>query len=314
MRKKLMVAGCSFSAVSQSLPGTSWSEVLAKKLDWDLVNLARQGCSNGGIRVQIEEIRRQRPDFAVVSPTFWDRMEIPASAAPYIPPTDENKGWNSDLQQHLQDRTLKNGYDPEAGIDNVNYGNNNYNMICETIFSLAENYPHPYRSGKISKDAQRAVQLYIDSMYDSNWKKQQDEWIIREGILQMYLDGLNFLVLPNLVDFENWTFVGSLAYCIACFSFACFSASTSSWYLDGSNLSNFNSKFVERPELFFIKNLKDLGSLILTVAKSISFKCCSGGIDKVIELIKLCLSLGLYNDGGKLPCFELTCKDSSCKI
>ena len=40
---KLMVAGCSFSAVSKSLPGTSWSEVLAKQLgDWELVNLARQ--------------------------------------------------------------------------------------------------------------------------------------------------------------------------------------------------------------------------------------------------------------------------------
>ena len=71
----LMVAGCSFSAVSQTHPGTAWSEVLAKKLGWRLTNLARQGCSNGGIRVQIDEIRRQRPDFAVITPTFWDRME-----------------------------------------------------------------------------------------------------------------------------------------------------------------------------------------------------------------------------------------------
>lgn len=193
-----MVAGCSFSAPSKELPGTSWSEVLAKKLDWDLVNLARQGCSNGGIRIQIEEIRRQRPDFAVVSATFWDRMEIPAKAAPYdwtIPPG----GWDPPLQQHLQDRTRKNGYDRADGINNVNYGNNNYNMICETIFSLAENYPHPYRSSTIDKNTQKGIRSYIDTIYDSNWKKQQDEWIIVEGILQMYLDGLNFLVLPNLL-------------------------------------------------------------------------------------------------------------------
>ena len=161
MKKKLMVAGCSFSAPSKQLPGTSWSEVLAKRLDWDLTNLARQGCSNGGIRVQIEEIRRQRPDFAVVSPTFWDRMEIPATAAPYDW-SQKSGGWDPKLQQHLQDRTLKNGYNREDGIDNVNYGNNNYNMICETIFSLAENYDHPYRSGKISKDAQRGVRAWID--------------------------------------------------------------------------------------------------------------------------------------------------------
>lgn len=193
-----MVAGCSFSAVSSTHPGTSWSEVLAKKLDWDLVNLARQGCSNGGVRIQIEEIRRQKPDFAVISATFWDRMEIPAKAAPYdwtIPPG----GWDPPLQQHLQDRTRKNGYDREDGIDNVNYGNNNYNMICETIFSLAENYPHPYRSGKIDKGTQTAVRHYIDCIYDNHWKKQQDEWMFREGVLQMYLDGINFLVLPNLL-------------------------------------------------------------------------------------------------------------------
>jgi hypothetical protein len=196
--KKLMVAGCSFSAPSKTKPGTSWSEVMAQRLGWDLVNLARQGCSNGGIRIQIEEIRRQRPDFAVVSGTFWDRMEIPASAAPYDW-SQQSGGWDPKLQQHLQDRTLKNGYNRDDGINNVNYGNNNYNMICETIFSLAENYDHPYRSGKLDKNSQKGVRAYIDTIYDNAWKKQQDEWIIREGVMQLYLDGINFLFLPNLL-------------------------------------------------------------------------------------------------------------------
>jgi hypothetical protein len=131
-------------------------------------------------------------------------MEIPASAAPYQPSDSEDKGrgWGgrgSDLQRHLQNTQLKNGYDRAAGIDNVNYGNNNYNMICETIFSLAENYDHPYRSGKIDRHSQQAVRSYIDAIYDSEWKKQQDEWIIREGVLSMFLDGINFLFLPNLL-------------------------------------------------------------------------------------------------------------------
>ena len=207
---KLMVAGCSYSATSQQLPGTSWSEVLAKRLGWDLVNLARQGCSNGGVRVQIDEIRRQQPDFAIVTPTFWDRMEIPATAALF----DWKKstgGWDPEIQRHLQDRTLKNGYDREDGINNVNYGNNNYNMICETIYTLAENFNHPYRSGSISKTAQTAVRHYIDGIYDSNWKKQQDEWIIKEGILQLYFDGINFIVSPDLLwpfdpdNVDQWT-------------------------------------------------------------------------------------------------------------
>jgi hypothetical protein len=198
MQKHLMIAGCSYSAPSQTLPGTSWGELLAKKLGWRLTNLARQGCSNGGIRVQIEEIRRQRPDFAIITPTFWDRMEIPATGATYE--------WNNTpgahtnhLQDHLQNRSLKNGYDRTDGIGNVNYGQEPSNMICETIFTLAQNGPHVYRQGQISKEAQQAVKHYIDQLYDSNWKKQQDEWIITEGVLQMYFDQLAFLVQPSLL-------------------------------------------------------------------------------------------------------------------
>ena len=197
MKKKLIVAGCSFSGPSETLPGTSYAEVLAKKLDWDLVHLARQGCSNGGIRIQIDEIIRQQPDFAIIAPTFHDRMELPASSAPYQPAKNENKGWNSDLQQHLQNTELKNGYDPADGIRNVNYNNQPYNMICETIFSLAENYPHPYRSRRIDKDTQSAVKQYVNHIYDSNWKLQMDTWIMRDGIVQAYLAGIKFIVLPD---------------------------------------------------------------------------------------------------------------------
>ena len=191
-----MVCGCSFSAPSKTLPGTSYSEVLAEKLGWQLVNLARQGCSNGGIRVQIDEVIRQRPTFAIIAPTFHDRMEIPASAAPYdwaIAPTD----WNTPLQQHLQNTDILNGYDPSAGINNVNYGNNPYRMICETIFSLCENYEHPYRSGKLDKDTQAAMRAYVNYLYDSNWKLQQDRWIIRDGIVQLYHSGIPFLLVAN---------------------------------------------------------------------------------------------------------------------
>lgn len=191
---KLMIAGCSFSAVSQNLPGTSWSELLANQLGWDLQNLARQGCSNGGIRIQIDEIRRQRPDFTIVTPTFWDRIEIPAKAAPYAAGHRRNN-----LQDHLQNKQLKNGYDRTAGIGNINYGNNSSGMICETIHSLAENHLHAYRSSTIPALTQTALKHYVDSLYDSNWKKQIDEWIIVEGILQMYLEELKFIVSPVLL-------------------------------------------------------------------------------------------------------------------
>ena len=210
--KKLIVAGCSYSAVSLTHPGTSWSEHLANRLGWDLVNLARQGCSNGGIRIQMEEIRRQRPDYAIVVPTSWDRIEIPSRAAPFDWSQPEGH-WAPPLETHLRNKEIKNGYDRVDGIDNVNYGINNYNMICETIFTLAENYYHPYRMGKITKQAQTGIRYWIDSIYDNAWKKQQDEWIIRDGVMMMYLEGIKFIMTPWLLwpfDPDNQTEVRDL--------------------------------------------------------------------------------------------------------
>lgn len=200
--KKLIVCGDSFAAPSKDLPGTAHGELLAKQLGWDVEILARQGCSNGGIRVQIDEVLRQRPDFAIIAPTFHDRMEIPAGNAPYVPPANENKGWASDLQKHLQ-KNHGIGYDYEAGIDNVNYGTNPYRMICETIFSLVENYDHPYRSQRISKEAQAAMKQYINYLYDSEWKLQQDKWIIRDGIMQLFYANIPFLLVANTIWNSN---------------------------------------------------------------------------------------------------------------
>lgn len=196
MKKKIMITGCSFSAPSTKpeFKGTSWGEKLATKLDWDLVHLARQGMSNGGIRVMIDEILRQRPDFAIIAPTFHDRMEIPATGAPYDWNTKTTQ-WTPPLQQHLQNRDIKNGYNPDLGIQNINFSSGPYTMISETIFSLAENYDHFYRSSRLNKETQLAVKQYINHLYDSNWKLQQDRWLISDGIFRLHAAGIPFLVV-----------------------------------------------------------------------------------------------------------------------
>ena len=47
---KLMVAGCSFSAASQSAAGTSWAELMAEDLGWQLIHLARQESATAASR------------------------------------------------------------------------------------------------------------------------------------------------------------------------------------------------------------------------------------------------------------------------
>jgi hypothetical protein len=74
-------------------------------------------------------------------------------------------------------------------------------MISETIFSLAENYDHHYRSQKLDKETNTAVRHYINFMYDSNWKLQQDRYIVSDGIFRLHHAGIPFL----LVACNIWT-------------------------------------------------------------------------------------------------------------
>ncbi len=191
-----MICGCSYSAPSSWLQGTSWGEKLASKLNWELVNLARQGCGNGGIRIQVDEVIKQRPDFAIITPTFWDRIEIPVNGATTV-------AEGIDLQSHLQNNRIMNGYDPAIGIDNLNYGENNYRMISETIFSLASNNAHFYRKSKIPKDTQLAIKYFLNYIYDSNWKQQTDKWLMIEAAMELVYENIPFLFVPQILWFNS---------------------------------------------------------------------------------------------------------------
>lgn len=168
MTKTLVVCGCSSSSASNILPGTSYAEVLANKLQWDLVQLARPGISNGGIRLQIDECVKLNPDFAIIAPTFHDRIEIPV-----------------------------NKFNSAVGLKNINYTNVDYNLLSESLSSLSANKLNPDRCQSVSSAKTTALKYYIDQLYDSNWKQQLDTWIIRDGITALYLAGINFIVLPD---------------------------------------------------------------------------------------------------------------------
>ncbi len=194
-RKKLMVCGCSFSATTlkEEYFGTHFSEILAKRLDWDLSNLAYAGCSNGGIRLQIQEVIKQKPDFAIIIPSFFDRTEIPINTL--------KLDWTKVIWHTLDLLTRKpSQYDPSRGYDNINHKNNsNPTLICENYNSLVHNWHHPYRKTlQISDDAQKAVQDYVSHLYDSNWKKQQDQWMIEQGCLELVKNNIPFILIPTL--------------------------------------------------------------------------------------------------------------------
>jgi len=211
--KKLMVCGCSFSAVSliEQHKNTSWSEILADKLGWELKNIARQGCSNGGIRIQIDEVIRQRPDFAIITPTSYDRIEIPNFSKEKLnitnfSPFEKLIDFVLRPTEYNEDKDDRKSYFKEAGLDNINYGKNHSRLIVETIHSLAGNWYHNYRPNQSVPDyIVEALQKYVNCLYDARWKRQIDEWIIRDGLVQLRKHNIAFLVNPGFSLWNNIT-------------------------------------------------------------------------------------------------------------
>ena len=196
---KLAVCGDSFSATSDRSPNTHWSELLSQKLGWSLKNYARRGCSNGAIRLQIDQAIKEKCDFVFVVPTSWDRIDIPCSGVEY-PANEKSQGWINQLQQFLLDKNNYRSYDRTMGLGNMNYHKDqNSGLISETLFSLAENFNHEYRSGKLNPQTHAAIKGYLNHLYDSAWKQQMDQWIITQGLVSLHDRTIKFSVEKGML-------------------------------------------------------------------------------------------------------------------
>lgn len=181
--------------------GTHWSELVTKALGWELVTHAQQGQSNGGIRVQIEEAIRVRPEMVVITPTHSDRIEIPW--------TSSEVDWNNFSNNYVKLRDIfsnwldpsrtEKGYDPALGIKNLNLNvNEPYRLVCETLWTLVSDIPGPSRKNRLKPEVLEAVRKYVEYLYDVSWKTQLDMWIIRDGVQQLKKHDIPYIFNPHV--------------------------------------------------------------------------------------------------------------------
>jgi hypothetical protein len=205
MAKKLIVCGGSVASPSNAWPDSAFGEVLAAKLGWDVEIFARAGCGNGGVRIQIDEAIRRKPDFVIVAPAYHDRIEFPTSASTFTYDAAKNKSEALQLEDHLAFSNLG-IYDKNVGLDNVMYTNHRYVSNKTPPRLISDSIPTLLMTGstKIGSDVKTALKHYVNFLYDSAWKKQQDQWIIRDGILQLYYHNIPFLMVTEaLWDFNE---------------------------------------------------------------------------------------------------------------
>jgi hypothetical protein len=166
--KTLAVCGCSWSAVSRhkDYKNTHWSELLANELQLKLYNLAIPGSSNLIIRLQIDKAIELNTDLIIITPTSPDRIEIP------------NK---------FVDEPDRISYDDVN--DYTTDGNNKYLRSLPLWDFVNKKIP--------------GIEDYVKHLYSSTVKKQIDRWIIRDGIHQIKLKNIPYIIQPQLLWDKN---------------------------------------------------------------------------------------------------------------
>ena len=71
------VCGDSWFAADVDEPGNSFGEVMCSRNNWSLRSLARGGCSNFAIALQVDKAIELDCDFVVLGTTTPDRSEFP---------------------------------------------------------------------------------------------------------------------------------------------------------------------------------------------------------------------------------------------
>lgn len=217
MNGKLAVCGDSWFSSDPQFPGASMGEIVAKQNQQELVSLARNGCSNFAIALQIDKAIELGVDQVVVGTTTPDRMELPIIQ-------DSNsmiwkrlkklftwKGW-----MHAQ----PNVYDRSRGLANIQYHPHpnlssrhsfldNPVLISESMNNLAFESTNSEHY-QLTDDQTTALKYYMLNLYDSGAKRQIDCWIISNACRKLQQANIPFLVYTcslfqnNYVNDINW--------------------------------------------------------------------------------------------------------------
>jgi hypothetical protein len=182
---KLVVCGSSWSCVSKIVrfEGTHWSELLAKKCNASLINLAIGGATNANIRLQLDTAKKLKPDFIFFNADDAARIDV--------------KNYNSNiLEKNIKKYNTKNFTEQKSSTNNL------ISITTATIESS-------FKNKKISENQKQAIIDYFIHIYDDNWKNQVDQYIINSGIYELYDQKFNFLFNPYLLsdDFDLPKFI-----------------------------------------------------------------------------------------------------------
>jgi hypothetical protein len=204
-RKKIAICGASWFSADLDYPGLSFGEKLAKKVDFDLISLARGGCSNFTIALQIDKAIELGADYVVVGTDTWDRIEMPIldpkyeNIRAYIKRVFSWKTWHTrQFRRYIPVRGLANiQYWPHPDLSSKHEFLTEPTTISESLNNLA--FPEVKKNDfyKLNDEQVAALKLYMLNLYDSHVKQQQDCWIISDACRRLQQSQIPFVVFVD---------------------------------------------------------------------------------------------------------------------
>lgn len=203
--KTLAICGDSWFTSDLAFPGKSFGEVLTNKYGYNLLSLARGGCSNFAINLQVKKALELNADIVIVGATTPDRIEIPIISSNLSQWEELKKSFNWKSWFNMQPKS----YNIKRGLSNIKYFSKldlsaqhdffeNPTIISESLNNLAFQVVHgkEYRQS-ITKAQIESLKLYMLHLYDVEIKRQYDIWAINDACRQLIEKNKSFLLFVN---------------------------------------------------------------------------------------------------------------------
>jgi len=185
---RIGIAGDSFFAPTQDLKhrddclgsgGKHFSEILAKKLGYELFPLSRGAASNSLIRLQVEQLVKENVDFVIYGSTSVGRLEFP------------HKEKTRDYCAELGLFNFNYENHPDLSSLHKDFGENN--MDSDTICSILTGY------GYVTEDQRLAIKYYFEYLFDERYRQVQDAYIMSSGVQELIDNKIPYICL-----FDNY--------------------------------------------------------------------------------------------------------------
>lgn len=202
---KFVVCGCSWSSRDPSFPETEHGHFIAEHFGWEYHNIARVGCDNFGIRLQIDyAVDELEADIVLINWTTACRVT-----------------WNHKGKRYYPTRGLKQlDYDVDDFFDNErchpakDHAEFDPTIISQSITGLVTfgNIMAPYEEAveewswlphHMSETQFYAFRNYYLNLYDDDVEAHKQYYLIESAVNKLQKSGTKFVMSPNTFNFAQ---------------------------------------------------------------------------------------------------------------